>query len=136
MGHENLHTEHRNAAVRNVCIWSGPAKDPRWRAGGRQHCGRLSHSGRLELLRIAEDEQTRVQLLAKVLKNYRFSGIQVEVLVSAIQSTQKRQELIEISLLNHPEMTDRERLVARMRRAQPTGQVPDRATAREASVAL
>ena len=87
-------------------------------------------------LRIAEDEQTRIQILAKVLKNYRFSGIQVEVLVSAIHSAQKRQELIEISLLNHPEMTDRERLVARMRRAHPTGQVPDRATAREASVAL
>ena len=87
-------------------------------------------------LRIAEDEQTRIQILAKVLKNYRFSGIQVEVLVSAIHSAQKRQELIEISLLNHPEMTDRERLVARMRRAQPTGQVPDRTTAREASVAL
>ena len=65
-------------------------------------------------LRIAEDEQTRVQLLAKVLKNYRFSGIQVEVLVSAIHSVQKRQELIEITLLNHPDMTDRERLVARM----------------------
>ena len=87
-------------------------------------------------LRIAEDEQTRVQLLAKVLKNYRFSGIQVEVLVSAIQSVQKRQELIEITLLNHPDMTDRERLVVRMNRARSAGQGPNSATPSDTSVAL